>query len=175
MVDAVFAVAPKVLPDASFQNIANLAYALAILKHRAPPELLTKIAEAALLRMPSATSHVRTAILLEHSLSCLRQCRAAIACPATSSEFLQESPFPCIMFARLSCWWHYCIAELMMMQGVSNLLWAYAKLGSNPVGGQLFRNAVAHACSSLEKCAAPLLSMLGYTRVWQGFLIQFTL
>ncbi|BDA42502.1 probable RAP domain-containing protein, chloroplastic at C-terminar half [Coccomyxa sp. Obi] len=92
MVDAVFAVAPKVLPDASFQNIANLAYALAILNHRAPPELLTKIAEAALLRMPSATSH-----------------------------------------------------------GVSNLLWAYAKLGLNPLGGQLFRNAVAHACSNLDK------------------------
>lgn len=59
MVEAVFAVAPKVLPDASFQNIANLAYGLAILNHKTPPELLTAVAEAALLRMPSATSHVR--------------------------------------------------------------------------------------------------------------------
>lgn len=102
MVDAVFAVAPKVLPDASFQNIANLAYALAILKHRAPPELLTKIAEAALLRMPSATSHVRTAILLEHSLSCLRQCRALLhvrqlalnfcKSPHSLASCLQDSP-----------------------------------------------------------------------------------
>ncbi len=64
MANAVFAVAPKVLPDASFQNISNLAYALAILNHKAPPELLTNIAEAALLRMPSATSHVRTAGLI---------------------------------------------------------------------------------------------------------------
>lgn len=63
MVEAVFVVAPKVLPDASFQNIANLAYGLAILSHRAPPELLTAVAEAALLRMPSASSHVRFPLL----------------------------------------------------------------------------------------------------------------
>ena len=39
------------------------------------------------------------------------------------------------------------------MQGVSNLLWAYAKMGVNPLSGQLFRSAVTHARSKLDKCA----------------------
>ncbi len=81
MVEAVFAVAPKVLPDASFQNIANLAYGLAILNHSAPPELLTAVAEAALLRMPSASSHVRPFISLRNCQTLMKNnCSLSAGC-----------------------------------------------------------------------------------------------
>lgn len=58
MLDAAFEVAPRVIEDGRFQNIANMLYGMANLNRKVPEPLLKHMAEAALLRMPTATPHV---------------------------------------------------------------------------------------------------------------------
>lgn len=120
MLDALYGVAPQVLGECSFQNLANLAYSMAILRHPPPRELLAAIAETALLFMPRADPQVGLA-------------PPGVLATVTAMVTPAQHPSGC------------------RAQGVANIMWAYATLKANPLEGQLFRAAIAHAGPRLDQ------------------------
>lgn len=103
MVEAAFAIVPSVLPSASFKNIANIAYALAILSHRPPEALLTSVAEAAVLRMPSASSQASCFCAVSLSLHCVQPVHEADSIFCQTTGFCAIADVPLIL---KSCLFH---------------------------------------------------------------------
>ena len=127
MLESIYAVAPSVLGlgTCRFQNIANMVYGIALLSHPPPQQLLNKAAEAALLSMPRADPQVMSC-----SLSVSVWSTTGVTQPAVG------------------------FSGDVSVQGVANIMWAFASLKMSPLDGQLFRAALSHMQPDLDQYVA---------------------